>query len=90
MPQCVTCKRFFHPDYCIDAAPDDPNDDAKFCLFCKLKTDVLTIEDSSGNEVTKVKKEEAENMYKLYIKELTETHNIKHLINTGTKARIIT
>lgn len=89
MPQCVKCKQFFHPDYCVFAAPDDPDDDAKFCLYCKLNTDTLTIEDAEGNEVSKVKKEEAINMYKLYIKGLTETHNIKHLITTGNQAKII-
>lgn len=89
MPQCVKCKQFFHPDYCVDAAPGDPDDNAKFCMFCHLNKEELTIEDQQGNEVMRIKKQEAINIYKDYIKGLTETHNIKHLIETGTKSRII-
>lgn len=89
MPQCVKCKKFLHPDYCVEAAPDDPNDNAKFCLFCKMNTNILTIEDSEGNEVIKVDKEKAVRMYELYIKDLKESRKIDHLIKTGKQSRII-
>lgn len=89
MGQCVKCRKFYHPDYCVDALPDDPNDDAKICLFCKLNLSELTIEDQLGNIVSIVKKEEAVNLYKKYINDLYKNRKIDHLVKTGKQSMII-
>lgn len=89
MGQCVKCKKFFHPDYCTDALPDDPNDTAKICLFCKLDKKELTIEDQEGNIVQLVKKEEAERLYKIYIEKLKNNRKIDTIIKTGKQSKII-
>lgn len=89
MGKCVKCNKFYHPDYCVDALPDDPNDTAKICLFCKLDKNELTIEDSNGNALQTIKKDEASRLYEIYIKKLKENRKVDSLIKTGKQSKII-
>ena len=81
MPQCVKCRQFFHPNYCVE------DKDMKVCVFCYLKKDKVTIEFDDHNET--INKNEAINAYKEYLTKLTKTRKIEHLIKTGSESKII-
>jgi len=89
MPKCVKCSEFFHPDYCVEALPDDPKDTGKVCVFCKIKKSRVTIEDDQGNYFSTVSKKTAIESYKKYIYELKNSRKIEHLLKTGDQSKII-
>ena len=87
MPQCVKCKEFFSMSYCVEALPNDPNDDASICVFCKLNLKEVTIQYEDGDE--KVTRDDAIRLYREYISKLTRNRKIKHIIDNGKQSKII-
>ena len=86
MPECKKCFQRFHPDLCVLISE---NQDAVQCVFCKVGKNEVTIQNEKGNDVGKLGKQEAINRYAEYIKELCEKRNIKSIIETGSKPKII-
>jgi hypothetical protein len=87
MPQCVKCKEFFDIGYCMDILPDDPNDDASICVFCKLGLKEITIQYDDGDK--KVTKDDAIRAYREYIGNITRNKKIKNIIENGKQSKII-
>ena len=87
MPQCVKCNQFLSVDYCLDALPDDPNDNASICVFCDLGLKEVTIQLDDGDK--KISKKEAIYNYKKYIEEISKNRKIKSIIENGRQSKII-
>lgn len=89
MGQCIKCKQYFHPDFCVDVESPfiKKEEEVKMCVFCHLNLKEVTVQLPDGDR--RVKKQEAINMYKEYIQKLTKNRKINHLIKTGTPSKII-
>jgi len=87
MPQCVKCKEFFAMSYCVEALPEDPEDNASICVFCKLNLKEITVQYDDGDR--KVTKNDAIKFYRKYINEVTKNRKIKHIIDSGKQSKII-
>lgn len=89
MPKCIKCKKFFHPDFCVDVESPfiKKEEEVKMCVFCHLNLKEVTAQFPDGDK--KISKQQAINEYKRYIDHLSKNRKIDHLIKTGTKSKII-
>lgn len=85
MPQCVTCRKFLGPNYCIIV---NENTDEKQCVFCYTGKDEITLEDDSGGE-RKITKQEAMKKYQDYLKKMYHSEKVQNLVNPAAKSNII-
>jgi len=87
MPKCYKCTNFFHPDFSLLI---DQINGIYECVFCHTGKDTITIIDKqNGNEI-EVKKHHAINQYIEYLKTMSQTKNVKSIIENGYVSRIIT
>jgi len=86
MPKCIKCGARLHPDFCLLI---NEHVEKCQCVFCYTGKNEVTIQDENGNDIRKVSKQEAINKYAEYINELCEKRNIKSIIETGKKPKII-
>lgn len=70
MSQCANCNEFFPPDFLEDADDGD-----KLCIFCKRDVSEIT---GGGTTVTK---KEIVRDYKIFVKKLKETRNVKDILD---------
>jgi len=70
MAICEKCKEFYPPDFMEDGLPGD-----KICIFCKRDVTEIT---GRGKTITK---KEVVKDYKIFIKKLKETRNVKDILD---------
>lgn len=86
MPKCVTCGTLLGPNFCIIV---NESTDERQCVFCHLGKDEITVESDKTGESRKIKKHEAAENYRIYLKKLYESEKVQEIINPGNKSNII-
>jgi hypothetical protein len=79
MPQCVKCRKRFHPDWTV-IIDETVNPVVYKCMFCATEKNELTVEDENGAPAYKVTKEQAVKDYDIYIKQVCEKETVQELI----------
>jgi len=71
MPKCVTCDKYFHPDFSVLLKPGT-EDKACKCVFCYTGKTEIHIENEDGSPSYSVNKKQAIENYRIYVKKLKD------------------
>lgn len=83
MPKCVTCDKFFHPDFSVMMEPDNEQSPCK-CVFCYTGKPEVTIAEDDGKPSYTVTKAEAIENYRVYINKLKNDPKVAKVL-TGNE-----
>lgn len=77
MPKCVTCDKFFHPDFSVIV---DEDTNACKCVFCYTEKSEVTIEEVDGKPSYTISKAEASERYRVYINKLKDDEKVSKVL----------
>jgi len=84
MPQCVTCRNIFPPNYVEvvpNSKPDFSNEYPKECIFCKNNIEKVERETANGsNEWIMYTKEQCIGDYAEFLRRLKDSRNVKDIL----------
>ena len=84
MPKCVTCDKYFHPDFSVMMEPDNEKSPCK-CVFCYTEKNEVTVASDDGKPDYTVTKKEAIENYRRYIQDLKDNPKVAKVL-TGNEA----
>lgn len=82
MPKCQKCFDYLPPDYFIER-----EDGGKICMFCETDKDKLTLE--KDNHIKYINKKELKEEYRIFLKKLLESENVKKFVKGEEENLII-
>ena len=84
MPKCVTCDKYFHPDFSVLLKPDT-EDKACKCVFCYTGKSEVTVADAEdGKPDYKINKAQAIENYRIYVAKLKDDPKVSKVL-TGNE-----
>ena len=83
MPKCVTCDKYFHPDFSVLLKPDT-EDKACKCVFCYTEKNEVTIAEEDGKPSYTVTRAQAIENYRIYVNKLKNDPKVAKVL-TGNE-----
>jgi hypothetical protein len=84
MPKCVTCDKFFHPDFSVIV---DEATTACKCVFCYTEKGEVTIQEEDGKPSYTINKAEAIERYRVYIGQLKDDPKVSKVLTGNAKSK---